>query len=411
MKLTKSLLCVASILTLSAPVAFSLGFRIPDQAAEPIARGNAFAATADNPSAVYYNPAGIMQSEGLHSLLSVYAISLQDHVELAAKGRHDSFSNENLELQVAPQSYYTYRKKGESLGFGLGIYAPYGFGVEYADDTPIRKLAKRGRIVYVTINPVVAWQITDTLSVGGGPTINYGQATFTRGIISPGDEFKFKGDDIAVGFDAGVMWNPHHMHHFGLTYHSATSVNFDGYTRVQTNPFTIRTPRGPLTIPAIDSRQDARAIFRIPQNIVLGYSFRPADDWNFEFNLDWTDWHALKTVTIQNSSGKIAVPFNWQSSFLYEFGVTKTFAHGLRLSGGYIYSENSVPNDSFNPGIPDSNRHIFSVGVGQSLERFNWDLGYQYAHGVPRTVSQGSAADGIYTSNSHALTLSFGYNF
>ena len=411
MKTTHSLLCVASILALSAPAVLALGFRIPDQSAEAIARGNAFAATADNPSAVYYNPAGIMQSEGLHSLLSVYAISLQNHVELAVKGHHDSFSNENLELQVAPDSYYTYRKKGSALGFGLGLYTPYGFGVEYADDTPFRKLAKRGRIVYSTLNPVVAWQITDTLAVSAGPTFNYGQATFTRGIISPGDEFKFKGDDIAYGFDAGILWNPHRMHHFGLTYHSATSVDFNGYTRIQTNPFTIRTPRGPLVIPAIDRRDDAHAIFRIPQNVVLGYSFRPTEDWNFEFNIDWTDWHALKTVTIKSSNPDIAVPFNWQSSFMYEFGVTKKFSHGLRASAGYIYSENSVPNDSFNPGIPDANRHLFSVGIGQDLERINWDLGYQYGHSVPRDVAQGTAADGHYTANSHALTLSFGYNF
>src|SRR5215475_13415471 len=41
-----------------------VGSRIPNQDAEAIGRGNAFAATADNPSALYYNPAGITQLEG-----------------------------------------------------------------------------------------------------------------------------------------------------------------------------------------------------------------------------------------------------------------------------------------------------------------------------------------------------------
>src|SRR6266852_3926664 len=41
-----------------------LGVRIPNQDAEAIARGNAFAATANNPSALYYNPAGISQLHG-----------------------------------------------------------------------------------------------------------------------------------------------------------------------------------------------------------------------------------------------------------------------------------------------------------------------------------------------------------
>jgi hypothetical protein len=42
----------------SAP-SFGVGFRLPNQDPVAIARGNAFAATADNPSAMYYNPAGI----------------------------------------------------------------------------------------------------------------------------------------------------------------------------------------------------------------------------------------------------------------------------------------------------------------------------------------------------------------
>src|SRR3954453_8358091 len=38
-----------------------LGFRIPNLDAESTAKGNAVIATADNPSALYYNPAGITQ--------------------------------------------------------------------------------------------------------------------------------------------------------------------------------------------------------------------------------------------------------------------------------------------------------------------------------------------------------------
>ena len=40
------------------------GFRLPDQDAFATARAEAFVATADNPSAIYYNPAGISQLEG-----------------------------------------------------------------------------------------------------------------------------------------------------------------------------------------------------------------------------------------------------------------------------------------------------------------------------------------------------------
>jgi len=40
----------------------------------------------------------------------------------------------------------------------------------------------------------------------------------------------------------------------------------------------------PVLVPAHQSFV-ANAKFDFPQNIVLGYSFRPSPNWNFEFNL------------------------------------------------------------------------------------------------------------------------------
>src|SRR6478609_2901416 len=62
-----SLLCAAN--------SSAVGFRVPNQDPDGIARGNAFAATADNPSAIYYNPAGITQLEGQQIRVGIYSIS------------------------------------------------------------------------------------------------------------------------------------------------------------------------------------------------------------------------------------------------------------------------------------------------------------------------------------------------
>ena len=312
---------------------------------------------------------------------------------------------------MAPQFYLTWKPKDTPIALGLGVYAPYGFAIDYPDDTAFRTLAHKGSIEYITINPVIAWKITNTLSVAAGPNISYGKAKLERGVLAPGDQFKFDGDGEAYGFNAGIMWDPHRMHHFGLTYRSASRIDYSGHSYVDTDPFTVATPLGPYTVPGVHTRNDADASFNMPQNITFGYSFRPAEDWNFEFDLDWTDWDTLNTVTLHQTSGDVALPFNWRASFMYEFGVTKKFAHNFHASVGYVYSESSVPNDSFSPAIPDSNRHIFSAGFGQQYEHFNWNLAYQYTYGPARTVDQGTVADGTYRFDSHAVTLSLGYNF
>jgi len=201
-----------------------------------------------------------------------------------------------------------------------------------------------------------------------------------------------------LGLNAGIMWRPHPKHSFGVMYRSQTDVDFQGSAR--------------SFIPGLfDNLEDASAGLKFPQNVVFGYSFRPTDKWNIEFNLDWTDWDNVNTINLAKNSGPVILPFNWQSSMFYEFGASYRFDSGFVASAGYIYSENSVPNASFSPLLPDSNRHIFSVGIAKQWRKFDIDLAFQWAHGPERTVNQGTAADGTYQFDSYAISISAGYRF
>jgi DNA-binding NarL/FixJ family response regulator len=102
-------------------------------------------------------------------------------------------------------------------------------------------------------------------------------------------------------------------------------------------------------------------------------------------NVDWTDWNALNTVTLKQNP-VTPLKFDWESSFFYEFGVTRYFENGFALSAGYVYSENSVPEGTFNPVVPDSDRHIFSLGVGRKYKKVSWDACYSL-RGVPSAAS------------------------
>lgn len=387
---------------------FALGIKLTDQDAYATARGNAFVATADNPAAVYYNPAGITQLEGENVRLGGYGISITS--KFTPPGG-SSFENKD-EIHVLPQFYYTFSPAKSAISLGLGAYSPYGLSIEYPDTSVFRTLARKSSIKYFTLSPVIGLQVSKTFSIGFGPAINYAEAELHQGIIQPGDDFSFKGSDISYSFIAGLLWQPTPQHSFGLTYHGDASSDFSGHSSVRTKDFTFPTPFGPFTVPGTKFEEDANAKFHFPQTIVAGYSFRPTPDWNIELNVDWTDWETLDTVTLhQQNSANIGLPFNWRSSFMYEAGVTRKFAHGFSASAGYMYAENSVPESSFNPSVPDSNHHVFSAGVGQRTGRFNWDLAYQFTYGPTRNINNGTLADGTYRFNSHAITLSAGLKF
>ncbi len=65
--------------------------------------------------------------------------------------------------------------------------------------------------------------------------------------------------------------------------------------------------------------------------------------------------------------------------------------------------------------MPDSDRHLFSLGVGKNYGHFSWDAAYQLGWGPSRSVSGDAIAygtpNGRYEFLSHALTINFGYHF
>ena len=397
---------LATVLLIALPV-HGLGIRIADQSAFATARGNAFAATADDPSAIYYNPAGITQLKGQNFLGGSYGISLGSEYTAPDGSR----SNTKSGLQLTPQFFYTFTPQDQPFSFGLGFYTPYGLSLKWPDNSTFR--ATEGRITYLTINPAFAWQVNPTFSIGGGITLNYARAELSQTLLArtlfpPGGQNRFDGDGTDVGFNLGVMWRPFEKHSFGLSYYSPAKINLAGISS-NSGADLANIPSGSVS---------ANADFQFPQHAVAGWSYRPTTNWNVEVNVDWTDWDSLNVVTVNQAPAPVALPFNWKSSFFYEFGVTYYFQNGLRVSGGYIFSENSVPDATFNPVVPDSDRHIFSLGVGGQYKNFRWDVAYQFAYGPQRTVNNdalafpiGATSSGRYEFVSHAIALTVGYGF
>ena len=378
----------------------AVGFRLPNQDPEGIARGNAFAATADNPSAIYYNPAGITQLEGQNLSLGSYFISTDVHYE--------SFTGKSAStktgFQAVPQIYYTFSPKDSPFSYGVGVYAPYGLGIDYDKDTPFSTVAEKGKIVYATLNPVVAYEVNSTLSVAAGLTLNYSEASLQRRIgLVPNDEFEFEGNGFALGFNLGALWHPVSEWSFGLNFRSPTKVHYSGESIAEPFSGTSKTTTD----------------LDYPMNIVGGVSYRPDDKWNFEFNLDWTDWDSVNdALFVGTFGGNQVFPFRYESSLMYEFGVTRQLIDGYYLSAGYIYSENSVPDRTFSPLNPDSDLHLLSLGFGHRGERFSWAAGYHFAYNGGRVVTGnvtsspiGETANGRYTTFNNAVNLSCRYSF
>jgi len=383
---------------------FGLGLALPDQDAFATARGNAFVATANDPAAIFYNPAGISQLEGANVSLGGYGIMLSDRFN----GPGGSVNSKTIWSGV-PQVFSTYSLSNYHLSFGLGLYSPYGLRMEWPNTAPFLAAGETGQIDYFTAAGTIAWQVLPTLSIGAGPTLNYSESDLKELVpLAPGYSFvnHFRGRATAAGYTAGLLFQAAEHHFIGLTYRSATEMNYNGHaTSLDAGP-------------PFKANTAASADFHFPETLAFGYSYRPSEKWNFEGDLNWTDWSGLKNVPLVSSPPLPAadtLAFNWKPSWMLDFGVTRYFGSDWRISGGYMFSENSVPDGNFNPLVPDSDRHIFSIGLGKRCGKFSWDAAYQLGWGPSRSVGSDATAgglpDGKYQFLSHALTINCGYHF
>ena len=307
-------------------------------------------------------------------------------------------------FQSVPQLYATYTPSNSDFSFGVGVYVPYGLSVDWGATPPFRNSAMKGSVLYTTVNPIAAYKVTDTLSLGLGPTINYSRATVAQGGgVFPSDELYVVGDDFDYSFTAGALWKPIDELSFGLNYRYQTDMHYRGHSTYSIAPSFTTSVSG------------TTASLRFPQYVVGGVSYRPTKDWNFEFDLDWTDWHESQQINFNNTAaGNSAFPLHYHSSFMYEFGATRELGDGWSASAGYFYSENSIPNEDYNPLIPDSNLNLWSLGFGHKGQSWDWYCSYTLAYNPGRQVSGsvfGPTVSGTYRTINNALNAAIDLKF
>ena len=406
---------VIGILTVATNSAHAAGYDLPDLDAFAVGRGMAVVATADNPSAIYYNPAGITQLQGSNLRGGIYAIDLEPTFQSTSGANAGTTYHNHDKYHPVPQLYYTYTKENSPVSFGLGLYSPFGLGQEWPDDTGFRTIGTAASVMCVALNPVVAYKLTPTLSVAGGVSLLYGSANLKQGLFdptAPTDGFRFDGDGAGFGYNFGLLWKPVEKISIGATFRSSSTLYLNGHTKFFS------------TAPAIPTTQtSAHADFPLPLKVICGISYRPTPNWNFEFDADYKDWSSVRTLTIEqtapNALGQnIPVTLNWASSWYYEFGVTRYLKNGWLISAGYIFNENSVPDANYTVQVLDMDKHFFSVGLGHRGKKYDFDIAYQFGYGPTRTVSGGTpqpaigqTPNGDYSYISHALAVSVGMHF
>lgn len=351
--------------------------RIQSQGTAASAMSNAFAAQADDPSALHYNPAGMTQLRGLQfmagALISGGSTDFTSPTGMTATG------DRNGSAAWPPPAHTFITANLQDLGLralgdlsvGVGLTVPFGSLTRWPNDGPFRSATTFSSLPLLDIKPTLAYKVTENVSLGLGADVY----TFTglvgeghaekQSIPAAGVKTELFGKDTAAGFNASLLYTAlrnaegRPLANIGIVYRSQATLHLSGEL---------------LATGAKVS--DARATLVLPQIITGAIAIWPVRtkerEWKVEMDVDYVGWKSVRNLDVTLGNGAtVAQPQNWRSTYAvmlgteYKWLVLESLQNWeVALRGGYTNQQTQMPDLTYDPGIPSSDLHVVGGGLG-----------------------------------------------
>ena len=384
--------------------AYPSGFQINTQGARAMGMGLAFTALANDPSAIFYNPAGLgwqkhFASQAGGSFLTKVTGDFQGEnpypgINVTEKEHKTTF--------VIPTVYAVVPLTKE-INLGLGIFSQYGLGFRWdnAETFSGRFVAQNAVIQSADINPVLSFQPVESVAVAVGADYRLSKVQLERNqaAINP---FTNSAVDVAHvklnseltdnhgwGWNAGVLVRPIPEFSIGASYRSKIKVDYEGKAKFEQRltgnaqfdaVIASRLPTGDRVV---------TTAIEFPESVNLGAAVKLPGELTVALEADWTKWSRFDQLdvfftditggTVCADAGGAALCRNtsWKDSWAYRIGLEKKFGK-LALRAGYYRDKTPQPVEDAGPILADNDRDAFSLGFGYDTERWGVDVSDLY---------------------------------
>ncbi|HEU0069081.1 MAG TPA: outer membrane protein transport protein, partial [Nitrospiraceae bacterium] len=357
--------------------------RIQGQGAAASAMSNAFAAQADDPSALHYNPAGMTQLQGIQFMVGALAsggsTNFTSLTGVTARGDR----NGSVAWPPPGHAYITANLKDlgvtalRDLSVGIGLTSPFGSLTRWPNDGPFRTATTFSALPLLDIKPTLAYKATENLSLGLGADIYtftglVGEGHVEKQSIWPGglgipagSTVELSGKDTAAGFNASLLYTALRnadgkpLANIGIVYRSQATLHLNG--ALLADGAKVSDARATLVLPQIMT--GAIAIWPVRTN---------EREWKLEMDVDYVGWKSVRNLDVMLGNGvTIARPQNWRSTYAVNLGTEYKWLAleslpnwEVALRGGYTNQQGQMPDITFDPGIPSSDLHVVGGGIG-----------------------------------------------
>lgn len=339
------------------------------------------AALAENAATAAQNPAGMTLLDRSQLMTSPGALLPSTNFDVApetnlkkAFGGTKGGGGGNAGVFIPIGSFFYVRKLSERLRFGIALYSDYGLSGDYGKTWVGRYYLTQESLITSKINPSLAYEVNDWLSVGAGFSFAVGRLTFQSKINNaaprvPDGGLSLESWDEAFGAKVGILLRPISKLRIGLTYQSPEDYKFGFRPHV--------TGLGPL-LSRIRRRiggVKANVPMTEPQQVMLSGLYEVLPKWSLLADVGWQNWSAFGSFPVGISSAKqtTTVNANLHFSDTCHAAIGQQLQIGERWlwSAGFAYDSASVSKASRNAVLPVDRQLRYGTGLDYEV---NHDL-------------------------------------
>jgi long-chain fatty acid transport protein len=384
------------VMMLAAGHAFGAAFALQENSASGL--GNAYAggaASGEDASTVWFNPAGMSRIAGYQVAAAIHAIgpSGKFHDNGSAAAAQQPLGGEGGEVfkwAGVPNLYFVAPLTRE-LSFGIGVNAPFGLVTEYDDNWIGRYQAVKSDVMTININPALSYRFGN-FTVGAGVNYQHVKAQFTSkvnysgalaqaaAIAAGGGQIPaavvppflaattgldanadINADDNAWGWNLGALLEFDRNARIGAHYRSSIKYKAAGDAQfgipsAPNLPPTLAPVYTALSgaVNAQLANTDITADIELPAIFNLSFFQTLNDRWDIMADVQWTGWSSIEELTFKRTNGSTlsSTPENFRDSWRFSVGANYRQDDRWMFRGGIAYDQSPVRDEFRTPRLP-----------------------------------------------------------
>lgn len=386
MKTLRVVLAACVLWACQVTMVWAEGFALTEWSSRGLSLAGGMVGRADDPSAIAYNAAGITQLPGTRVMGGFAAIAPMGTIDLALVDGSRKSTTTKPNVWPAPHAYITHQLN-DRFWLGLGMFARFGLGNEFADDWTGRYNLTSVNFQTFSLVPTVAMKVSEVLSLSAGVEVMYAsfamnqqipRMAFTNGTIQQGPDSKLtlNGTGWGAGLHLGAHFRMTDQLSLGFSYKSPVTLNINGTVDYSRHHSNVLADMGEVPH-TVDT--DAHSTVHLPDSFAVGLAYRPLENLSFEVGTVFTRWSTYDSLNIYFDSDFQSISHkDWRDGWNFNASVEYKPLDWLALRAG-IWYETPVTNESHADFmIPSYGRTGASVGAGFAWG--NWTLDLAYAH-------------------------------